>query len=420
MMEQGRPKRYFLNPWLHGHQETGDFNQDNWVGKTTELINLVTTKLPPSARDGDGGLYVGTGGIGYMFYHVSESPLFASDKEQLIQKGLEYVKAAIVFNSQNDAPMKQSDKCAFLLGPAGIYALAAVLHNAAGNISEAQHFCQLYKSLSSLCIPVDFLPCGGDELLVGRAGYLCGALWLHKVFGTPIVPIPELHKVCQSIITSGRNYAQRTKSQSPLMFAYYSTEYLGAAHGVSGILQMLMSVPGFLQSDPSAERDVRVTIDYLLGVQSLDGNFPAATDELRYKSRRPEDDLVHWCHGAPGVVYLMAKAYILWQEESYLQSCIRCADLVWEKGLLKKGPGICHGVAGNGYVFLILYRLTQNQMYLQKAQQFAQFIFSDEFQAGSRSPDTPFSLFEGLAGTVCYLSDVLQPTRAAFPFMDIF
>lgn len=35
----------------------------------------------------------------------------------------------------------------------------------------------------------------------------------------------------------------------------------------------------------------------------------------------------------------MAKAYILWQEDRYLQSCIRCADIVWEKGLLKKGPG---------------------------------------------------------------------------------
>lgn len=82
--------------------------------------------------------------------------------------------------------------------------------------------------------------------------------------------------------------------------------------------------------------------------------------------------------------------------------------------------GICHGVAGNGYVFLVLYRLTQDETYLQKAKHFASFIFCDEFQAGARSPDSPFSLFEGFAGTVCFLSDVLQPSQAAFPFMDIF
>lgn len=82
-------------------------------------------------------------------------------------------------------------------------------------------------SLSSICSPVDFLACGGDELLVGRAGFLCGALWLEKVFGAPVVPIADLHKVCQTIIISGRSYAQRTKSSCPLMYSYYGTEYLG-------------------------------------------------------------------------------------------------------------------------------------------------------------------------------------------------
>lgn len=82
--------------------------------------------------------------------------------------------------------------------------------------------------------------------------------------------------------------------------------------------------------------------------------------------------------------------------------------------------GICHGIAGNGYVFLVLYRLTQNEIFLKKAQQFAHFIFSDEFQAGARSPDSPFSLFEGLAGTACFLNDILYPSKAAFPLMDVF
>lgn len=40
-----------------------------------------------------------------------------------------------------------------------------------------------------------------------------------------------------------------------------------------------------------------------------------------------------------GVVYLMAKAYLYWKEDKYLRSCIKCGDLVWIKGLLKKGPG---------------------------------------------------------------------------------
>ena len=59
-----------------------------------------------------------------------------------------------------------------------------------------------------------------------------------------------------------------------------------------------------------------------------------------------------------GVVYLFARAYKVWGDQKYLDVSLRCGELTWQRGLLKKGPGICHGVAGSGYVFLLLYRLT--------------------------------------------------------------
>ena len=55
----------------------------------------------------------------------------------------------------------------------------------------------------------------------------------------------------------------------------------------------------------------------------------------------------------------------------------RAADLCWERGLLKKGPGICHGVAGSGYVFLLLYRLTGDRQHLARAHCCAQFLFTE-------------------------------------------
>lgn len=69
-----------------------------------------------------------------------------------------------------------------------------------------------------------------------------------------------------------------------------------------------------------------------------------------------------------GVAYLFAKAYLINKKPQYLDTCIRCGELVWQKGLLKKGPGICHGVAGSAYVFLLLYRLTGNSKYIYRAQ----------------------------------------------------
>nr|BAH72064.1 ACYPI006330 [Acyrthosiphon pisum] len=143
-------------------------------------------------------------------------------------------------------------------------------------------------------------------------------------------------------------------------------------------------------------------------------------DELNSRKRPESDELVHWCHGAPGVIYLLAKAYLVFKEPSYLECCLKCGDLVWTKGLLKKGPGLCHGIAGNGYVFLLLYRLTGDKKHLNRAVQFGKFIFTDECIQGSRRPDNLYSLYEGLAGTVCYLSDLTQPEKASFPFLDVF
>lgn len=156
----------------------------------------------------------------------------------------------------------------------------------------------------------------------------------------------------------------------------------------------------------------------LLALQDAEGNFPCDMEDAQYG--RGVNILVHWCHGAPGAIYLLIKAYIIFREEKYLMACQRAADLVWQKGLLFKGPGICHGVAGNGYVSLVMYRFTKNPKYLHRAVKFADFLIRPEFLQYARRPDCPWSLYEGLAGTVCYLIDLLHIETAAFPFMNVF
>jgi len=69
---------------------------------------------------------------------------------------------------------------------------------------------------------------------------------------------------------------------------------------------------------------------------------------------------VHWCHGAPGISHLMLYAHgVLGQDtDKYLVAARKAGEVVWQRGLLKKGPGLCHGVAGNGYTFLHLYKVS--------------------------------------------------------------
>ena len=56
--------------------------------------------------------------------------------------------------------------------------------------------------------------------------------------------------------------------------------------------------------------------------------------------------LVHWCHGAPGVIHLFLKAFWTFGEMPYLDAARKCAEAIWQRGLLKKGYGLCHGIAG--------------------------------------------------------------------------
>lgn len=163
---------------------------------------------------------------------------------------------------------------------------------------------------------------------------------------------------------------------------------------------------------------VYVSIFFVTALQERDGNFPIAL--ASEKQRNTEKRLIHWCHGAPGAFYFLAKAYSIFNDNRYLDACKKSADLIWKYGLLKKGSGICHGIAGNGYVFLILFQLTDDQTYLYRATKFAEFLTNVQYMRESRTPDRPYSLYEGKAGAVCFLIDLLRINEAAgFPFMKI-
>uniref|UniRef100_A0A3Q2D5F7 LanC like family member 3 n=1 Tax=Cyprinodon variegatus TaxID=28743 RepID=A0A3Q2D5F7_CYPVA len=399
-------------------------------------IERILKKVPIDINDCDGGLYDGPAGVAYMLYHVSECPLFSEQREVYLKTAKQIIDVSVRYA---DAEPDKNMRAAFLLGGAGIYAVAAMIYKSLG-LADFVKPLSKFRSLWEVCAPINFLECGSDELFVGRAGYLCAALVLKQKLGIEILSKDQIKYICQAIIESGKQYARRKRKPFPLMYSYYGTEYLGAAHGLSSVLQMLLSYQDMLSG---AERDlVWQSVDFLMS-QEQNCNWPAELGAIIER----ENELVHWCHGAPGtttvndavshyllhivvtlmvpsrpagVAYLFAKAYLINKKPQYLDTCIRSGELVWQKGLLKKGPGICHGVAGSAYVFLLLYRLTGNSKYLYRAQRFAEFIFTEEFKAGSLSVTSIYSLFEGLSGTVCFLVDLLQPDQSEFPLFSVF
>ena len=211
-------------------------------------------------------------------------------------------------------------------------------------------------------------------------------------------------------------------------------EYLGAAHGVTGIIYTLLRAHAVSSLTKEHLGRVRNTATLLLeSFVQHDGNLVSKAASPVHRSHASEaacdscNDCVQWCHGAVGLVVCMAQAWQVFGDEAMLMCAERAAELTWRQGLLIKGLGLCHGVAGNAYAFLCMHRTCLRrgdtdgaQKWLCRAQAYAKWMFASDSRCKQLifTPDETMSLFEGLSGTLTFLLDLLHPSTAAFPCFE--
>ena len=89
------------------------------------------------------------------------------------------------------------------------------------------------------------------------------------------------------------------------------------------------------------------------------------------RDRTYEEELVHWCHGAPGWIPLFChqlirnRTFTIPNKDAKLSGieiAKHLGECVWRRGLLKKGVGLCHGIGGNGLALYSLYRATSDEI----------------------------------------------------------
>ncbi|XP_060833144.1 lanC-like protein 2 isoform X2 [Bombus pascuorum] len=348
-------------------------------------------------HNGDYSVYTGLAGIAYLFYKYGKcfnEPHYINDAVKLLRICTDKFRG--------------KGEITFLTGIVGPVALGAVVFHSEGYSDEAQNMISKVKSLQSVVLNENSdLP---DELLYGRAGYLFSLLFLNSNISPAPIESDLIKQVIALIIKSGNLYSASKKYETPLMYVWHRTEYIGGAHGLGGILYILLQARQYL-TETQLQKDIKPALDFLQNIRYVSGNFPPSIGSQT-------DKLVHWCHGAPGMTMLFCLAYEIYEDEDYLKTAVECGEVIWSRGLLKKGRGICHGVAGNAYTFLSLFQQTKNIKYLYRAGKFADWCMNHEARH-SRSPDRPFSLFEGIAGTIYFLIDLQHPLSAKFPAYSI-
>jgi len=352
------------------------------------------------------------------------------------------------------------DRASFLETDVGVSTLLLlhIIEGSSSNVIDWRHCIQLFRN------PIEQMLSkrsddDGCEVLYGRAGFLYALLLIrsalrHYADSIESAPFPDnfresierltsdanIRTIVEMIIDIGREGALKYAADvagmglmiPPLMWVWHGKRYLGAAHGAAGILQMLWSCPSHIVLPYMTE--MTGTLNWLVGQQDRSGNWPTKAPSTR-DTEIGDNDLVHWCHGAPGIIILLStvvRRSLSLQErlpiendlqEKLIESLRLGGRVVYRHGLLRKGVGICHGVAGSVYALLAISDILDhhsttpakpdqmpNKKYLSRAVHLAHVATTYETLTANGemiTPDRPLSLYEGLAGMCCAWAEVL-------------
>ncbi|GFP83343.1 lanc-like protein gcr2 [Phtheirospermum japonicum] len=89
--------------------------------------------------------------------------------------------------------------------------------------------------------------------------------------------------VVDEILKSDQQLATK---RCPMMFEWHGKKYWGAAHGLAGIVNMLMD----MELKPDEAEHVKGTLRYMIKSRFPSGNYPSSEES-------ETDRLVHRCHG---------------------------------------------------------------------------------------------------------------------------
>ena len=192
--------RYFVNKlpdYIEG-APVATVDENRWISYIQRTLTKIKTRMPPSLENCDGGLYVGCAGVAYALYRLALSETRTADMRQdLLTSAASYIEESLNYASRKsrDPPI------AFLLGKGGILAVASLIYDQLqGRQAAADELRKKYVELATMvCKPGDILGHGSDELFVGRAGYLCGALTLNAACKREVGRIALIAMLCNGI-----------------------------------------------------------------------------------------------------------------------------------------------------------------------------------------------------------------------------
>jgi len=435
----------------------------------------IQTRYPPRFALRDPTLYTGGAGICIFFYHVwrnlkriSQEPSMDESLRQAMQElaesalasAAEYASFSLQGLSQShqrgtfrwDQVVAERGPSVFC-GQAGVYLASVLVENARANTEACKAYMEQFLCMGQYAVPdtQHQAPSCADEVLYGSAGYLLGWLYLQRELGPNAQWLGQdiAEDVVEYLMMRGSILADNCQpGANILLYQWHDNMYMGFAHGLMGVTAALLEACAALPEKARPTQSdalLKNTLGFIFSHREPDGFYDTRVklqERSRFQELRSTDSkrLVQWCHGSPGALFLCAATQRRYPHFPNLsEEASLAARVTWQEGLLRKGPGLCHGIGGNAYALLCCYQIARSSdpnaiEYLQRALAFADFQVSRSkavpdagmasaidrvpwllYVEGTRIPDNPYSLYEGIAGFGCLLVDLLLPREARMP-----
>ena len=303
---------------------------------TSEASSQNNCSRPP--REHRHSLYLGSlGPCAYLRYRLAKFLSWTNDRHKKCR--LLFGASLAVDHVLSCHPMHRNMRITLLEGErVGALALCAAIHSSLQFEGGENSTMKVTNSKAELLEIgnriVQQLPESECEVLYGRAGYLQAIALVRSETSDAEFGRSLVEQIVKTIIAEGERNAEAasTAETLPLLWLWHTKAYLGAIHGVTGILYTLMC---FIDEVSMIEGAI---LKIKRSISRLNDLCFASTGNLRSSIGSERDELVHLCHGAPGHILCLIKAYELSWEVSYLRQAENIArSVICRRGLLKKG-----------------------------------------------------------------------------------
>ncbi|KAI0395134.1 hypothetical protein F5Y17DRAFT_425334 [Xylariaceae sp. FL0594] len=300
-------------------------------GELLASLKRLTKFYPPvhtcSTDWSFSGLYTGPTSISFLFYRLSH---LYPDVEFDGQSFLEWAQAYLKLGTRAQAQHKRAPSpshCGIGNETLVHLALSALIEEDTGKV---RRLCKFAGAVNETDADAS------NEWLYGRAGYL----YLLRLCYRSDAFSKDRHPSTSAMLEETIKETVERILGTPQPWTWHGKQYLGAAHGVIGIItQVVLSLP-------STASRLQPLLLGLLERQFPSGNFPSSVPV-------GSDRLVQFCHGGPGFIMSLRNLLPHFPDiaDKVKAAVDNAREDTWKRGLLTKEPCLCHGIAGNALAF---------------------------------------------------------------------